>query len=109
MAADEGASPYRLTFNHWLRDRLRFFLRRSVLLGTRDRFARSLVEIETALRTVPTTWGDPIRHRGAMRMTEYRKVYDRMVVYYAVHDVEPIVWLTRVDPLRNSSFWAGEG
>lgn len=109
MAGDEGGSTYRLTFNDWLRDRLRFFVRRSVLLGTRDRLARSLVEIQTALWTIPTTWGDPIRHRDGMRMTEYRKVHDRIVVYYAVHDVEPIVWLTRVDPLRNSSFWAGEG
>jgi hypothetical protein len=109
MAGDEGGNPYRLTFNDWLGDRLKFFVRRSALLGTRDRFARLLMEIQTALRTIPTTWGDPIRHRDGMRMTEYRKVYNRIVVYYAVHDVEPIVWLTRVDPLRNSGVWAGEG
>jgi hypothetical protein len=109
MGGDEGGTPYRLTSNDWLRDRLKDLLKRSVLLGSHERLARALVEVEAALRTVPKTWGDPIRHRGGMRMTEYRQVHDRIAVYYAVHDVEPIVWLTALDPLRNSAFWAGEG
>jgi hypothetical protein len=109
MGADEGGSPYRLTFNDWLRGRLRHLLERSVLLGTRDRFAGALTNIEMALRTIPTAWGDPIRHRDGMRMTEYRRVYERILVFYAVHDVHPIVWLTAAEPLRRSGFWAGEG
>lgn len=109
MADNDGGPQFRLAFSDWLRDRLKYLVHRSIVLGARDRFARALTEIETALRTTPTTWGDPIRRLDALRLTHYRRVHDRIVVYYGVHDVEPVVWLTAVDPLRNSPFWAGEG
>jgi hypothetical protein len=79
------------------------------MLGTRERFARAMVEIESALRSTPTIWGDPSRHLNGMRMTQVRRIHDRILVYYAAHDVEPVVWLTAVEPLRKSAFGAGEG
>jgi hypothetical protein len=109
MGGDDSGGPYRLTFNDWLRDRLRYLIELSVILGTRDRFARTLAEVDTALRTGPTTWGDPIRPLDGTRMTQYRRVYARILVFYAVHDVDPVVWLTAVEPLRTSGFWAGLG
>ena len=109
MGGDDSGSPYRLTFNDWLRDRLKYLIELSVMLGSRERFSRVMVEIETALQTMPTTSGDPIRHLDGMRMTQFRRVYEGVLVLYAVHDIEPVVWLTAVEPLRKSEFWAGEG
>ena len=109
MGGDEGGSPYRLTFNQWLRDRLRYLIELTIMFGSRDQFVRALAEIETALGAAPAEWGDPIRHLSGMRMTQYRRVYQHILVYYTVHDIEPVVWLTAVNPLRKSAFWAGEG
>ena len=109
MAASDGDPPFELSFNEKTRNNLRLLFRRFVILGVRDRFARSMAEIETALHTDPRAWGDPIGNLPGMHMVRYRKIHDRLRVIYAVHIERPAVWLLSVEPLRRNPLWTGEG
>jgi hypothetical protein len=109
MSAGETGPPYRLNMNGWTRDELRRLIHRSVVVGVRDRFAHSLAEIESALQHRPREWGDPVATLQGLRLTRYRRVYDRLLVTYVVHLDQPIVWLLGVEPLKKSPMWLGEG
>jgi hypothetical protein len=109
MAKSDGGPPFKLSFNDKTRDALRQLFRRATVVGAKDRFARAMAEVETALRTDPRSCGDPIGNLTGMRMTRYRKVHDRLRIVYAVHVEAPAVWLLTVEPLRGNPLWIGEG
>lgn len=68
-------------------------------LGIQDRVGTALRAIEQQLSTDPRGWGDPVRRLPAAHLTVYRRVFDELAVLYAVHDREPYVWLTQVEPV----------
>jgi hypothetical protein len=109
MAKSDGGPPFKLSFNEKTRDALRQLFRRAAVVGAKDRFARAMAEIETALRADPRAWGDPTGNLTGMRMTRYRKVHDQLRVVYAVHVDKPAVWLLTIEPLRRNPLWIGEG
>ena len=109
MAASDPGSPFELSFNEHTREGLRKLFHRAVVVGARDRFARAMAEIESALQTDPRAWGDPIGNAPGMRMVRYRKIHDRLRVIYAVHVERPAVWLLLIEPLRRNPLWVGEG
>jgi len=109
MAPNNDEPTFELSFSEKTRGSLRQLFRRAGIVGVRDRFARALAEIESALQTEPRTWGDPIGNLTGMRMIRYRKIHDRLRVIYAVHVDKSAVWLLPVDPLRRNPLWIGEG
>jgi hypothetical protein len=59
------------------------------------------------LESDPVGWGDPLRHYTDAKSVAYRRVYDNLLVEYAVHDELPVVWLIDVvavlgHPLREA-------
>ncbi len=109
MSAGGPSPPYRVTMNGPTRQAIRRLIHLSVLVGARNRLLQSLQEIEAALQNHPTTWGDPYDTRKALRLVQYRRVFDQLLVRYAVHQDEPLVWLTGVSPILRSPLCIGEG
>lgn len=109
MTTSDGGPPFELSFSERTRDALRQLFRRAAIVGARDRFARAMAEIDSALHTDPRAWGDPVGNLAGMRMTKYRKIHDRLRVICAVHVEKPAVWLVTVEPLRRNPLWIGEG
>jgi hypothetical protein len=104
-----GGAPYRLIMNGVMRDHLRNLRARAVSVGNLHQFTQTMLAIEAALQSTPTTWGDPLNVLRHMRFTRYHWVLDRLRVIYAVHMDQPTVWLTNVIPLRRHTLWIGEG
>lgn len=101
--------PFQLTLSDWTRENIRRWVHRSIVIGYRDRFAKILLEIESALRTNPKEWGDPIRVLSGLRLTQYRRVYEHLSVVYSVHQDHRVIWLGSVTPLHQSPLWIGDG
>jgi hypothetical protein len=93
------SQPFRVTYTGKVQDFLRILLRESALAGVGSRVARALLEIEGRLELDARNWGDPTRHFRQAQLTRYRRVHDELAVEYAVHDSEPLVWVTDVAPV----------
>lgn len=53
-------------------------------------------QIEGRLELQPESWGEVIRTSTALRTKYFRRVHDDIVVEYAVHDNQPIVFVLDV-------------
>jgi hypothetical protein len=109
MSAGGTDPPFKLSMSESTSGKLRRLFHRAIVMGVRDQFARSMVEIETALKNEPRTWAVAMETLETARATRHQRVYQSLVVQYAVHLDRPIVWLTSVEPARGSALWLGEG
>ena len=109
MSSGFADPSFQLTMSDWTRESIRRWAHRSIVVGYRDRFAEIMLAIESALRTSPREWGDPLRALPGLRLVQYRRVYEDLSVVYSVHEIHRIVWLGSVTPLRQSPLWIGEG
>ena len=91
--------PFRVLYSGSAKDLVRELLSRALSLGIGDRVMRCLREVERNLESNPHVWGDPIRHKDHARISIYRRVMDDLCVEYGVHDTEPYVWLSRIEPV----------
>ena len=67
--------------------------------GLSARVTRSLQEIERYLELDPKEWGDPFKRLAHLKQVLYRRIHDELSVEYSVHDTEPYVWLSRIEPV----------
>ena len=109
MSAGDIEPPFQVSMNERTKQRQQALVRRSLLVGLWDRFARAMSDIEHALQHEPRSWGDPVQNLLGMSAIKYRRLYDNLVVIYAVHRDLPAVWLTSVEPTQYSPLWIGEG
>lgn len=87
--------PFRVRFTPTGRNQMRSLLVRAAAAGLWDRVAGALRQIENELSTRPREWGDPVSNYPAAALTTYRRLHDDLAVSYAVHDTEPVLWITR--------------
>ena len=64
--------------------------------------------VET-LRTRPREWGDPVRNYRGLNATGYKQAIlpAGLWVEYAVHNTDPLVWVSKVVVLEDSPFAGG--
>lgn len=75
---------------------IRSIRRRARALGIRGRVAHAFSEIEGHLELHPESWGEIVHRAPAFKTTFYRKIHDGIRIEYAVHDLEPNVFIVRV-------------
>jgi hypothetical protein len=109
MSAGGADPPFQLSMSESTSRKLRRLFHRAIVVGARDQFARSMAEIETALKNEPRTWALAVETLKAARATRHERVFKGLVVQYAVHLDRPVVWLTSIEPARGSALWLGEG
>ena|SRR6266540_4243043 len=61
------------------------------------------------LETSPREWGDPFRNYHGLNATGYQRAIlpARLWIEYAVHNVDPVVWISRLIALEGSLFAGG--
>jgi hypothetical protein len=64
--------------------------------GFRASYADALRELQLQLSTDPRGWGDPVRELHGMAATYYRRYGPVLMVFYAVHNARPVVFVQRV-------------
>jgi hypothetical protein len=93
------SEPFRVTYSGTVLDALKLLLSDAAAAGVLRRVSRALIEIEGRLELHPRTWGDPIRRVANANMTRFVRVHEELAIEYAVHDTEPLVWVTDVTPV----------
>ncbi len=93
------SGPFRVSFPGVTTDRLRSLLNRAAATGNERRVKAAFVEIELRLVADPVGWGDPLCHYTDAKATAYRRLFDELLVEYAVHDELTDVWLIDVVPV----------
>lgn len=93
------SGPFRVSFPGVTTDRLRSLLRRAAATGHSQRVRAALAEIEQRLIADPVGWGDPLCHYTDAKAMAYRRLYDELLIEYAVHDDLAEVWLIDVVPV----------
>jgi hypothetical protein len=91
--------PYKVEFLRSTMTRIRQCSREVVRLGIGREYARTLKTILHKLSTTPSTWGDPLRHFKSAELLVYRRVLDRILVEYGVHDAQRIVFVKDCRPV----------
>ncbi len=79
---------------------------RAEQLGLRDALALAYRLIIGTLKTRPREWGDPFRNYRGLNTTAYQHAVTPagICVVYAVHNVEPVVWIYQLVVLKGSPF-----
>lgn len=74
--------------------------------GLRTLLAEALREIVEHLQTRPREWGDPYTNYRGLNAVGYEQTIlpAGLRVKYAVHETEPVVWLSMIRPLSGSPF-----
>jgi hypothetical protein len=85
MSTGDGGAPYRPIMNGNMRDDLRHLRARAVVVGVLHQVTATMLEVEAALQTNPTSWGDPLNVLKHARFTRYHRVHSRLRIIYAVH------------------------
>ncbi len=79
---------------------------RAEQLDLRGLLIEVLREMMENLETRPREWGDPYINYRNLNAVGYGCTLNtaRLRIAYAVHNMEPLVWLSRVTPLTDSPF-----
>jgi hypothetical protein len=92
-------TPFRVAFSGAVGDELRRLVDRAIAQGVRGRLADAMKVIRTALRTDPLGWGDPTHDLRALGLVVFRRIFDELLVSYAVNEGQRVVWLTGIQPV----------
>lgn len=94
-----SAQPYQVAYAGAAKALVRELYSDAAKAGIVMRISKSLREVEGHLELHPTDWGDPFRHLHYAKITVYRRVHDQLNIEYGVHTIEPLVWVSLVEPV----------
>jgi len=103
VTEDSPSPSFNISLAIGARQDIQQVLRRAADLGIIDDISDLLFRIEDALRTEPRNWGDPLRRLRTLNAVYYRRMYEPLIVYYSVHDTQPVVVVARVIPVPGSN------
>jgi len=74
--------------------------------GLRSLLIEVLRQISDNLQSKPREWGDPYKNYRGLNAVGFGKAIlpSRIRVEYAVHNTEPLVWVSSIRPLIGSPF-----
>ncbi len=96
MATTNGSPTHEVSYLASVHVRLNDWKRLAVRLGRQAEFAAALRELEDRLTHDPRNWGDPVRDLHGMDATYFRQIGRVLIVTYAVHNVQPVVFVQQV-------------
>jgi hypothetical protein len=94
----DPAPPFEVGMSELLRQRVREWSDRAASRGFAEAFDSAIDRILDQLRTQPREWGEPSHHLRGLGMTAFRKMYERLLVIYSVHDRIPMVTIWNIYP-----------
>src|SRR5262245_1260624 len=99
MTPDPAAPRFRLLFSGAVGDDLRALRELARVRSVSARLLAAVRVIDASLCADPVSWGDPVRHLWSMDLVQYTRLYDELMVYYAVSVAERTVWLQGIVPV----------
>ena len=67
--------------------------------GTAHEFVATLRQIYEKLTTIPHVWGEENRRYRAAKLVLRKMIYERILVVYAVHEEQPVVFVENCRPV----------
>ena len=100
----DPAPPYELGMSERLQERIQVWSARAEALGFAQTFDSAIDQILDHLRMRPRVWGEPSHHLRGLQMTAFRKMHERLLVIYSVHDRIPMVTIWDIIPTTGHPF-----
>lgn len=98
MMPDEPSAAFTLFASPLAKRQIRYLGNVADRTGSRESLYRTIKSIEFALVSSPREWGDPSRNLTGMKMIAYRRLFADLIVAFAVHESESLVWLHSIKP-----------
>ena len=96
MATTTGSPGYDVSYPPTVLERLDRWIVLAERLGRRQEYLGTLLEMRQRLTANPRDWGDPVRDLRGMDATYFRHTDRVLIVTYAVHNVQPVVFVQQV-------------
>jgi hypothetical protein len=95
MTSQGNGEPlqYQVTMSEQTKAALKQLHAREAKSGTGQRFLAALRKIFDKLRTTPTTFGEALYRLPALKLEVYQAIVAPLVVDYAVHEDQPLVFI----------------
>ena len=97
MSSSGNGHFFSVHLSHHVRDRVKNLQFEELEKGKGLRFLHALRAIYDHLRKEPTTFGNPLYRLPAMDLTVYSAVVSPLVVYFAVHQTKPLVFVKGIE------------
>jgi len=69
-------------------------------LGIAREYLATIHRIYEKLSTIPHLWGEECRHYRAAKLVLRKMIHDRILVVYAVHEEQPVVFVKECRPVQ---------
>jgi hypothetical protein len=69
-------------------------------LGIAREYLATIQRIYEKLTTIPHAWGEETRHYRAAKLVLRRMIHDRILVVFAVHEEQPVVFVKECRPVH---------
>ena len=109
MSANNGTQPYQVSCTPRVMARLNEWRERATAAGRQLWYAAELRELERRLQAEPRVWGDPQYGYHGLNLILYRRYGPTFVVYYAVHNTQPVVIVQEIELMEGGPLSGGPG
>ena len=96
MSASNGTPPYTVEYPQRLLDKLMRYAAIASERGILNEYTAALRFVHDRLARDPKEWGDPLKNWPGARLSGFRGKHELLVVFYAVHDEQPIVFVREI-------------
>ncbi len=96
--SNEPTPAFQLLSTPLAKEQIRYLCVVADQTGSRELLYQTLKSMENALLTCPRDWGDPFYNLTGLEMIAYRRFQGQLVIVYAVHEQESVVWLRSIEP-----------
>lgn len=97
--SDDPSRPYQVAFLQSARKRVQRCAEAATRLGIAKDYAATLRFVVDRLSQAPIEWGEPRRKLRAAALLLCDRVHDRLLVEYAVHEEQRIVFVRDCKPV----------
>ena len=98
MMSSEPTPLFQLLSTPLAKEQVRYLRDVAELTRLRELLYKTLKSVEYRLQVSPRDWGDPFHNLTGMKMVAYQRLFEHLVIVYAVHEEDSLVWIQSIKP-----------
>jgi hypothetical protein len=103
-ASSPNGAECRVIYPEKVRNDIKTLAQRAKAKGLGTKFVAALKFINDQLRLAPKSFGDPVYRLPALQLTVHNRVYEPLIVAYAVHKHKLLVFVRGLRPFPHNAY-----